>query len=285
MGLLEDAVKHGSQEREFSCGLRRVLRSASIAAAAEQTGLSLRQVEIAALREGIIPEHYLRNFAAYTFGEQILLLESAVFLVGLGGLGGHLLEIMGRAGVGFITALDGDVFEAHNLNRQLLSTTNFVGRPKAEAAAKRMAAINPAVNFKAYEQYLEVETNGSVRDFELRRGLERADLVVDALGGLKDRLGLQNAAARADIPMVTAALAGNTGWVATVLPGHPGPADFLGSGNAAEDLLGTPAPAVALAASIQAAETLRILRGHPPTLAGKMLLFDLDANTFETVTL
>ncbi len=285
MGLLEDALKLGSQERDFPGGLRQVLDGPGVANVAEQTGLSLRQVEIAALREGIIPEHYLRNFDAYTFSEQIRLLESSVFLVGLGGLGGFLLEIMGRAGVGFITALDGDLFEAHNLNRQFLSTMDFVGRPKAEAATKRMVAINPSVNFKAYNQYLEVESNGSVSDFELRRALKRADLVVDALGGLKDRLGLQNAAARAEITMITAALAGNTGWVATVLPGHPGPADFLGTGNADEDLLGTPAPAVALAASIQAAEILRILRGHPPALAGKMLLFDLDANTFETVTL
>ncbi|MBU1611357.1 MAG: ThiF family adenylyltransferase [Proteobacteria bacterium] len=242
-------------------------------------------MEIAALRQEIIPERYLRNFDSYSYEQQIRLLEASVFMVGLGGLGGHLLELLARAGVGAITAVDGDVFEPHNLNRQLLSSMDFVGRPKAEAAALRVAAINPSVRFLAHHSYLEVATDGAVADPKLREALESATVVVDALGGLKDRLGLQNAAARADLPLVTAAIAGGSGFVATVLPGHPGPADFLGAGDADEDQLGTPAPAVALTASLQANEVLRILRGKGPSLAGKMLLFDLTANTFETVTL
>ena len=83
----------------------------------------------------------------------------------------------------------------------------------------------------------------------------------------------------------TAAVAGQSGYVATVLPGAKGPADYLGGGAGAEDTLGTPAPAVATAASIMAGEALNMLCGRGPQLAGKMLVFDLAAMSFETVTL
>lgn len=285
MGALEDAVISRCEDRETTGTMRRVITPASILEAAAEIGLSPRQMEIAALRQSIIPERYLRNFDAYTYDEQVRLLEGAVFQVGLGGLGGHVLEIMARAGVGHITALDGDVFETHNLNRQLLSSEEYVGRPKAEAAMERVAAINPSCNFTAHHTYLDVDADGTISDIELRIAMRRATVVVDALGGLKDRLGLQNSAAQAEVPMVTAAMAGDSGWVSTVMPGYPGPADFLGGAGADEDTLGTPVPAVALAASLQAAEILRILSGKGPALVGKMLLFDLEANSFETVTL
>lgn len=285
MGGLSEAVEAQVQTRSVAGAVRRIITAAGVAAVARAVGLTPRQIEIAALREEAIPEKYLRNFDFFSFEEQIRLLEASVFQVGLGGLGGHLVETMARAGVGHIIALDGDVFEAHNLNRQLLSCEPFVGRPKAEAANERIRAVNSSVRFSAHHAYLEVDEDGAVKDLELRRALERASLVVDALGGLKDRLGLQNAAARAELPLVTAAMAGGSGWVSTVMPGHPGPADFLGSGGADEDTLGTPAPAVALAASLQANEILRILSGRGPALVGRMLLFDLVENSFETVTL
>lgn len=240
-------------------------------------GQSVAQVERAALALGILPERYLRNFDAYSLDEQLRLLSSRAALVGLGGLGGYALELLARAGVGGIRAADGDEFVASNLNRQLYATRRSLGGYKAAAAAARLKQVNPAVDFEPVASFLDEDGMG--------RFVAGTEVCLDALGGLKDRPALLRQAAKAGIPLVTAAVAGQSGLVATVLPGQRGPAEYFGAGAGAEDTQGTPAPAVATAASLMAGEALNILCGRGPKLAGKMLLFDLSQMSFETVSL
>ena len=78
-------------------------------------------------------ERYIRNLGALTEEECALLRTKTVFVAGCGGLGGYLIEMLLRLGVGTIRAADGDAFEASNLNRQLLSSPSALGKPKAEA--------------------------------------------------------------------------------------------------------------------------------------------------------
>jgi len=137
--------------------------------------------------------------------------------------------------------------------------------------------VNPAVAFEPVARFLD--------EADMGRFLAGAGLCLDALGGLKDRAALARQAALAGIPLVTAAVAGQSGLVATVLPGGKVPAEFFGVGAGAEDSQGTPAPAVATAASLMAGEALNILCGRGARLAGKMLVFDLGQMSFETVTL
>ncbi|MBU1041647.1 MAG: ThiF family adenylyltransferase [Proteobacteria bacterium] len=239
---------------------------------------AMARVELAALELGILPERYQRNSTTYSFTEQIRLLTSRVALIGLGGLGGHALEILARTGVGHICAADGDEFQPSNLNRQLLCTRRSISGYKAAAAAARVQQVNPAVDFEPVAAYLDEEL--------MERFLVGADLAVDALGGLKDRPALLHQAARAGIPLVTAAVAGQAGYVATVLPGAKGPSDIFGADSeAAENTLGTPAPAVVAAAALMSAEALNILCGREPRLAGAMLVFDLEGMSFERVSL
>ncbi|MHC1750975.1 HesA/MoeB/ThiF family protein [Humidesulfovibrio sp.] len=240
-------------------------------------GQAVARVERTALALGIRPERYLRNFDAYSLDEQLRLLNARAAMVGLGGLGGYVLELLARAGVGGIRAADGDEFAASNLNRQLYATRRSLGGYKAAAAAARMALVNPAVAFEPVARFLD--------EADMGRFVAGADLCLDALGGLKDRASLARQAAAAGVPLVTAAVAGQSGFVATVLPGALAPAEFLGAGAGAEDAQGTPAPAVAAAASLMAGEALNILCGRGAALAGKMLLFDLSRMSFETVTL
>ena len=75
---------------------------------------------------------YERN-RIFSPAEQELLAEKKVAVIGCGGLGGHLIEMMGRLGVGSIVAVDGDVFDETNLNRQLLCNENNIGSSKAIA--------------------------------------------------------------------------------------------------------------------------------------------------------
>ncbi|MFP5257848.1 MAG: ThiF family adenylyltransferase, partial [Acidobacteriota bacterium] len=220
---LAAALAAASRELPYPDGRPgRFLEAAAVAGLAERFALPRREVELAALAAGICPLRYARNLAAFSLAEQAKLLRSKAGLIGLGGLGGGLLECLVRSGVGVIHAADGDVFEETNLNRQLLSRLSALGRPKAEIAAERAAAVNPSVEFVARDVFLD------------RAGMESlltgAQVAVDALGGLKDRPALAAAAADLGIPLVTGAVAGYTAIVATVLPGGPSPADLFGGG-------------------------------------------------------
>ena len=245
---------------------------------ARDDGLSLRLVEMAALGSGIVPERYLRNLRALSLEEQLRLLASRAVIVGLGGLGGHVLEILVRAGVGDIRAADHDVFEASNLNRQLLAQASSLGMPKAEAAAKRVAEINPGVEFRAERALLD--------QAGMNRLLRDADVALDCLGGLECRNMLRQAARAQGVPLVTAAVAGMAGFAALILPGHAEPPDLFPADPAtrsAEQGLGCPAPSVALAAAGQASLALDVLRGQGERHAGSALFFDLTDLDFTLV--
>ena len=107
-------------------------------------------------------ERYSRNVPAISAEEQAALAEKRVLIAGCGGLGGNLLEHLARLGVGHITAVDGDVFEASNLNRQLLSTPALLGYGKAAAARQRAGQVNPAVSVTAAAEFLTEERSGEV---------------------------------------------------------------------------------------------------------------------------
>ena len=103
---------------------------------------------------------YERNIPALTEAECLALREKRVLVVGCGGLGGHLIDLLARIGVGHLRVADGDVFELSNLNRQLLSSVPLLGVNKAKAAADHVARVNPDVTVEAVETYL-TESNVS----------------------------------------------------------------------------------------------------------------------------
>lgn len=128
-----------------------------------------------------IPERYWRNARFLSRTDQEKLLQAHVVIIGLGGLGGTVLEELLRLGIGTITGVDMDVFELSNLNRQLLATEENIGLHKAEAARLRARQINSGVRFIPVT---EKQDFGSMCDL-----FRDADVVVDALGGLADRQG------------------------------------------------------------------------------------------------
>ena len=92
-------------------------------------------------------ERYLRNHDAISQTDQAILAEKHVLVVGCGGLGGMVIECLARIGLGHLRVVDGDVFDETNLNRQLLSSTMNLGRPKTLAAQQRVMAVNPLVKW------------------------------------------------------------------------------------------------------------------------------------------
>ena len=80
-----------------------------------------------------------------------------VLVAGLGGVGGHAAEALGRAGVGHLTLLDHDVVSPSNLNRQLLALHSTLGRPKVEVMAERLRDIDPTLELTLIGEFLQPE--------------------------------------------------------------------------------------------------------------------------------
>jgi len=263
----------------------RTLSPRAARSAAHLLGLTLREAEILALEREIVPVRYLRNFRTLDCPAQAALLRTRVALVGLGGLGGPLLEGLARLGFGVIRAADHDVFEPSNLNRQLLATGATLGLPKARAAAQRIGDVNPAVELTVSQLFVEPE------GFEAF--FQGADLALDALGGMASRPAAQQGAARADVPLVTASVAGWTAMAATVLPGEAGPASMFCPGGevgglCAEDHLGCLAPAINVAVGLVLAEAVRLALGQTPQLGGpqgRMVAVDLGCMCWDRFSL
>jgi molybdopterin/thiamine biosynthesis adenylyltransferase len=245
-------------------------------------GVAGKDVELAALDLGILPERYERNFQTFDTGDQARLLRSAAAVIGLGGLGGSVLEILARAGVGTLRLVDGDRFEGHNLNRQLLSTVDNLGSPKAQAAARRVAAVNPSIAVEAVEAFMTPENAP-----ELIAGTE---VVVDCLDTIENRFDLESACRSSGLPLVSAAIAGASGHVTVVFPEDRGLSAFYGADarhrrKGAEATLGTLPFTVSVAAGLEAAEVLKVLLKRPSILRNRLLVFDAMGGTFDTVSL
>ncbi len=143
-------------------------------------------------------ERYSRNLPAVSEEEQAVLARRRVLVAGCGGLGGYLIEYLARMGVGEITAVDGDLFEPSNLNRQLLAVPSLLGTSKVLAAALRAGEVNPSVKFRAVEAFLAPHNADA-----LVRG---QDLVLDALDNIPARLLLEDACAAAGVTIVHGAV-------------------------------------------------------------------------------
>ena len=210
-------------------------------------------------------ERYIRNLGALTEQECAALRTKTVFVAGCGGLGGYLIEMLLRLGVGTIRAADGDTFEASNLNRQLLSSPFSLGRSKAEAAADRAAEVNPDVRFVSIPQFV---TEENAR--ELIRG---CDAVLDALDSIQARRILARACAEENVPLIHGAICGWSAQAAVIMPGD----DLIdriypeGVGLSSKTSLSFTPP---FCAALQTALCTRLLTGRSLE-AGRLYVADL----------
>ncbi len=247
-------------------------------AAAEQFALSLAQVEEAALSAELLPARYQRNRQAISVAQQLTLFQSRVAVLGCGGLGGFVIEELARLGVGTIIAIDPDVFEEHNLNRQLLSSPAMLGRTKVEAAAVRVAEVNPAVALEPVHAAYSPE-NGE----EL---LHSAQVIVDALDSIPTRLALAKTCTALGIPMVHGAIGGWYGQVCTQFPGDDTVQKLYSrwvEGKGVEQHLGNPSFTPAVVASMEVAEVCKILLGVGDPLRNRKLVINLLEMSFEEI--
>ena len=137
---------------------------------------------------------YMRNIPALTEKECLLLKEKRILVVGCGGLGGHIIDMLARIGIGCLRVVDGDVFDATNLNRQLLSQVSLLGTSKAKAAAEHITRINPDIVVEVFDEFM---TEANVQTL-----ISGCDIVMDALDNVAGRRILAAACETANIPYV-----------------------------------------------------------------------------------
>lgn len=224
-----------------------------------------------------VEERYKKNIGTITEAEQESLKAKKVFVAGLGGLGGYICEMLARMGVGHIKAIDCDVFEESNLNRQIFSTEKSLGRVKTEMAKKRLKEINSSINLDIKNERLE-----EINSRELIKG---CDIIVDALDSIDTRLILASAAKDMNIKMVHGAICGWYGQVSVIFPEDNTLNRIYGDkkGKGQEKSIGNPPFTPALVASLEVAEAVKILIGRESSLRNKILLIDTLLQDYEVV--
>jgi len=279
---IERILKH-AQPKEFpdhtsynSISIRQ------IAQLSKSMGISGRDIEIMALEHGVVPERYARNMKTFSPQDQAALLKACVSVVGLGGLGGAVVEILARIGVGMLNVIDGDTFEESNLNRQFLSSPSRMSKSKAEAAAQRIKKINAALEVNAHSLFLNAKNGPEL--------LRYSDVNVDCLDNLKTRFVLERLCKQLGSPLVSAAVAGASGHVTTVFPDDQGLMLIYGEeenvpSKGAEAVLGTVPYSVTFLAALECAEVVKIIQNKPGLLRNKLLVADLDDGVIDVVNL
>ena len=194
-------------------------------------------------------------------------------IVGVGGLGAPAAQFLAAAGIGTLSLCDADSVDLTNLQRQILYATADVGQPKVDAAAARLAAVNPHVNI--------VSIARRIGEVDLIPLVAAADVVVDCCDNFETRHAVNRACVRARKPLVSGAALRFDGQLAvfdTRDPASPCYHCLFGEGDELEETrcatMGVFAPLVGIVGSTQAAEALKLIAGVGESLAGRLLLLD-----------
>jgi molybdopterin-synthase adenylyltransferase len=215
--------------------------------------------------------------------EQLMLKNSKITVIGCGGIGGAAVEMLSRMGVGNLKIVDKDSFDLSNINRQLMSSMESIGRPKVQVTAEILSSINPLLKIEALNQELNQDN--------VKKILKGSDLVVDALDNLISRILTSRCAFKLGIPFIHGAIHGTMGQVTTFTNKTPSYEELFKLPSFRKDL--TPeivrevqklnqnvppviGPVPNIVGCLQAFEGLKILTGKGNAiLAPQVLMFDL----------
>lgn len=223
---------------------------------------------------------YSRNIGILKESDQDLLSKKSVCVIGCGGLGGGVIENLTRLGVGELTVVDSDVFDMTNLNRQVLSNEENIGKSKAAEAASQMKLINSEADITP----IQIE----ITEENCRQIVAGHDLVIDAVDNIKTRHVLEEACEKEGITLIHGAIGGWSGQVAVDRPGDKlfqkiYPAH---EGDASVDIsAGNPSFTASVVSAIQAAEAIKVLLNKEDALYNKLLMIDLSEHSYEVIEL
>jgi molybdopterin/thiamine biosynthesis adenylyltransferase/rhodanese-related sulfurtransferase len=221
----------------------------------------------------------------FGFEAQKKLKAAKVLVIGSGGLGSPALLYLAAAGVGTIGIIDFDVVDDSNLQRQVLFGVDEIGKPKVEAAKKRLEALNPHIAIKVYNQQLTSQNAlNIIRDY---------DVVADGTDNFPTRYLVNDACVLLGKPNVYASIFQFEGQVSVFnyknkegeigpnyrdlypIPPPPGLVPSCAEGGVLGVLPG-------IIGSLQALEVIKVITGVGETLSGRFFVF--DALNFESRT-
>jgi len=230
-------------------------------------------------------ERYSRQILFQGIGKegQDKLSKSKVLIIGCGGLGAVSSELLARAGVGYLKIIDRDFIELNNLQRQILFDENDIkeGLPKAIAAKRKLIKINSKVKIEALVE--------DANRFNIETLLQDVDLVVDATDNFETRFLINEACVKKSKPWVYGACVESYGLTMNIIPGKtpcfkcilekiPAP----GSAPTCETV-GVINSIVAVIASFQCAEVLKMLTNNYGQLNKNLLTIDLWKNDIQHI--
>ncbi len=231
-------------------------------------------------RHLIIPEFNIKG--------QTALRKAKVLVVGTGGLGAPLLQYLTAAGVGTIGILDFDVVEDHNLQRQVLFSTDDIGKPKVQAAKERLEKLNPYIDFKVHNTYLNSENALDI--------IQEYDIVADGTDNFPTRYLINDTCVLLDKINVYASIYRFDGQVTVFnyqnedgtrgpnyrdlfpTPPPPGLVPSCSEGGVIGVLPG-------ILGSLQANEVIKVASGVGEPLSGRMLLMDASGMEVQFINL
>jgi len=215
-------------------------------------------------------------FAGIGPAGQQRLLASRAAVVGCGAIGAAAANLLVRAGLGYLRIIDRDFVEPSNLQRQTLFDEGDARNvlPKAVAAERKLRSINSSVAVEG------IVADLSPRNVEALLG--EVDVLLDGTDNFETRFLINDVAVKSGRPWIYAAGVASYGLTMTIRPGAtPCLACLLESGTAAQgleetcDTMGVLGPIVNLIASLEVAEALKLLSGHPEALHGRLLSCDV----------
>ncbi len=205
-------------------------------------------------------------------------LKGATALVSrCGGLGGPLCYHLASAGFGKIIIAHAGHVKHSDLNRQILMTHDWLGKPRAESAARRLRELNPRLEVEAVPENISEENAADL--------VGKADLVFDCAPLFSERFAMNRECVRQSKPMIEAAMFDLEGQITTILPGETPCLSCLYPADPPQWKREFPVfgAVSSIAASIAAMEGIKVVSGFGETLAGKLLCYDARTMNFRRV--
>jgi len=217
---------------------------------------------------------------------QLRLRDARVLVIGAGGLGSPALQYLAAAGIGTLGVVDHDQVEISNLQRQVIFSTDQIGKLKADAAAERLQALNPEIEIRSHTVYL---TQNNAREL-----IREYDIVIDGSDNFPTRYLVNDACVLEGRPLVYGAISRFEGQVSLLhgpttsgvgpcyrclFPEPPAPGTVP---NCADAGVVNVLPGVV--GSIMATETIKLIVGLGELLIGTLVYFDALGTTFHRLS-
>ena len=211
---------------------------------------------------------------------QAKLKAAKVLVIGCGGLGCPVLQYLAAAGIGVLGIIDYDIVEESNLQRQVIFSTEDIGKPKVIAAKEKLEIYNPFITINVFREKLEVSNALKI--------ISQFEIVVDCTDNFSTRYLINDACVILDKPLVSGSIYKFEGQVTlfNYLKGptyrclYPKTSQKDVVSNCTETgVLGT---LTGLTGILMANEVIKVITGMGNVLSGKLLTFDLLLSTFKT---